>query len=470
MTSNMPTTGSEKSKNQFDIVRLLLSSQRPSDIWRGLDLVRQWLNEDKEDRDVYGLLLDVVDKNHEIREQVRDLLIDMMKRESKQAANTLSRLSSTASAAADLLADAEDAFYAAEYERAIQLYRQVLTREPENARAKSHLTEAMKETHAANKNPELPRDAIQYYRRAHSYIAAKDFSTAMKMLGAAVESAQTRGLKYPEAESLLESVQDSSIAEEIKKKIYELAIDKNSWDDALEVCDSTLSDLTDVGIKDPGIKNEFSSIHKLLDAELRFQKKGIFRVIARLDQLRKSYKSAHLNPKDPLIKYIGSQLRLFTTVRSVGLFSVAVIIFFVINPWKILPQRPAETVSPTITVTQNIIPSNTATVNISSTPAPTLTPSETPVLDTPTSTLTPTDTPIPTPTLIGYGKITAYIFAVETPNGKRINHSLKPGMVIPLLEKSDAIGGPWYRTTWVDSGTTYEGWILAQNIQIVPGP
>jgi tetratricopeptide (TPR) repeat protein len=466
MTPNATDPGSDKRKKQLDTVRFQLNSQRPSDIRRGLDHIRQWLNEDLEDRDVYSLLLDIVEKNHEIREQVRDLLIEMTQKESKRAAEAMSLLPSSVD---DLLADADDAFYAAEYERAIQLYRQVLTRDPDNARAKSHIAEARKESPSVSEvNPELPRDAIQYYRRARSYIAAKDFSTAMKMLGAAVESAQTRGMKYTEAEKLLISVQDSSMAEEFKQKIYELAMDKGQWKEAFNLCtNSLLPDMTD-----EGIKHEFDSIHKLLREELALQKQGWFKAFMPLGKLQKAYRHAKeiLAPKDILLKYIGKQLLSIQIIRTVCVLAVAVVGFAVFSPWEFIPQTPPPTESPSLTPTTTVHPTSTATMFISETTVPSLPPSETAVPETPTPSSTETFTPVPTATPMGYGKITAYIFPVETPNGRRINHSLKPGQVVVLLEQKEDLRINWYRCQWDEGGTAYEGWVLAEYIQIVPGP
>jgi tetratricopeptide (TPR) repeat protein len=200
--NSLSTFPSIKRKKQFDNVRILLSSQRPSDIWKGIDQARQWLNEDAEDHDVYGLLIDAVDKNPTIREQVRNLLTNMMKRESKMAEEAFTLLPSSKE---DLLIDADDSYYAAEYERAISLYRQVLKLDPENERAKNQLAKA--EIEKPNESStDLPREAIQYYRRARSYIAASDVKTATRMLGAAIESAHAHGMKYLEAEKLLESI------------------------------------------------------------------------------------------------------------------------------------------------------------------------------------------------------------------------------------------------------------------------
>ena len=460
--------GSDRRKKQIDAVRLQLSSQRPSEIRRGFEQVRQWLNEESEDRDVYSMLLDVVEKNHELRQQVRDLLIDMTQKESRMAAEAVNVLPSSVD---DLLADADDAFYAAEYERSIQLYRQVLTRAPENARAKSHLAEAMKETPTASeKNPELPRDAIQYYRRARSYIAARDFSTAMKMLGAALESAQTRGMKYTEAEKLLQSVQDSSLAQEFKQKIYELAMDKGQWKEAFNTCtNALLPDLTD-----EGIKNEFDAILKLLREELALEKRGSFKVFAPLGKLQRAYKFAKevLPPKDALLQYVGRQLSSFQTIRVTLVVAVLAMGAVFFRPWTFIPQTPPPTETPTIAPTTAVPPTQTATETALATPTENIPPSDTPVVDTQTPPPTETFTPSPTLAPIGYGEITLFIFPLKIPNGGRINHSLKPGQVVPLWEKDDtASGGPWYRCTWIDvDGTPYEGWIPASALQIVPGP
>ena len=458
--------GSDRRKKQIDAVLLQLSSQRPSEIRRGFEQVRQWLNEESEDRDVYSMLLDVVEKNHELRQQVRDLLIDITQKGSRMAAEAVNLLPSSVD---DLLADADDAFYAAEYERSIQLYRQVLTRDPENSRAKSHLTEAMKETPTASeKNPELPRDAIQYYRRARSYIAARDFSTAMKMLGAALESAQTRGMKYTEAEKLLQSVLDSSLAQEIKQKIYELAI-KGQWKEAFNTCtDALLPDLTD-----EGIKHEFEAILKLLREELVLQKRGLLKVFAPLGKMQNAYKFAKevLPPKDALLQFIGRQLSSFQTIRMtlvVALLAMGAIYF---RPWTYIPQTLPPTTTPIVAPTTVVPPTGTEMLSVSETPVPDLLPTETPTLE-PTATPTPTETITltPTPSILGYGKTTLFIFPMETPNGKRINHSLNPDITVTILEQKNDLGGLWYRCKWEENGTPYEGWILAQFLQIVPGP
>ena len=161
----------ERSK-QLSAVLIQLLSQRPSDILRGMTQVRYWLQADIEDGQVYAILLDAVHENREMREQVRSLLTQMVEKGSKAAEQALSILPSTAS---EILADADDAYYAAEYDQAIQLYRQVLKLAPDDERAKDHLAKAEIKRMAGETDKDLPRAALQYYRRARSHIAARDF-------------------------------------------------------------------------------------------------------------------------------------------------------------------------------------------------------------------------------------------------------------------------------------------------------
>jgi hypothetical protein len=97
-----------KRKSQLDAVLIQLSSQRPSDVWRGMEQARQWLKEDTEDKDVYGLLLDAVQKNRDLREQVRNLLTEMMQGGSQSAEKAILALPSSLT---DFIADADDAYY-----------------------------------------------------------------------------------------------------------------------------------------------------------------------------------------------------------------------------------------------------------------------------------------------------------------------------------------------------------------------
>ena len=181
--------GKAPGRRQLDAVLVQLGSQRPSDVWRGMDQVRQWLSDDPENREVYGVLLDAVKESRDLREQVRNLLAEMDRKGSRSAQEAMSKLPSGIQ---DFSADADDAYYAGEYERAIQLYRQVLKLDPENAHAKDHIAKAEIKRITGETASGLPRAAEQFYRRARSFIAAREVVTAMNLLSAAIEAARAR--------------------------------------------------------------------------------------------------------------------------------------------------------------------------------------------------------------------------------------------------------------------------------------
>jgi tetratricopeptide (TPR) repeat protein len=222
--------GKIPTRRQLDAVLVQLRSQRPSDVWRGMDQVRQWLSEDSENRDVYGMLLDAVEENRELREQVRNLLYEMEKKGSKFAHEAMSKLPSGVQ---DFLVDADDAYYASEYDRAIQLYRQVLKLDPDNAHAKDHIAKAEIKKFTGDTASGLPRAAEQLYRRARSFIAAREVVTAMNLLSAAIDAARAKSMPYPDAEEALNNMNNLLLADDYKQKARN-ALRNEQWKDALE--------------------------------------------------------------------------------------------------------------------------------------------------------------------------------------------------------------------------------------------
>ncbi len=114
----------------------------------------------------------------------------------------------------DLLADADDAYYATDYAQAIKLYEQVLLLNPHNLRAIEQLQKAQIGLFADIDKSKLPAEAVQYFRRTRSYITAKDYDLAIAMASKAIEVAKRAGVLYPEAENLLSSLK------RIKVKIF----------------------------------------------------------------------------------------------------------------------------------------------------------------------------------------------------------------------------------------------------------
>jgi serine/threonine protein kinase len=86
----------------------------------------------------------------------------------------------------------------------------------------------------------LPFDAVQSYRRARSYIAAKDYVYANYHLEVAIAIANQIGMSYPDAEILLENVQFSLIMDDNDKQELSLALEKEQWGTVWDICNKIL--------------------------------------------------------------------------------------------------------------------------------------------------------------------------------------------------------------------------------------
>ena len=455
--------GKGPGKRQLDAVFVQLRSQRPSDVWRGMDQVRRWLSEDSENRDVYGVLLDAVQESRELREQVRSLLYEMEQKGSKSAREALSNLPSGVQ---DFSVDANDAYYAGEYERAIQLYRQVLKLDPNNAHAKDHIAKAEIKRRTGETASGLPRPAEQYYRRARSYIAARDVVTAMNLLSAAIEAARAKKMKYPEAEEALNNMNNLLLADDYKQKAR-IALQNEQWKEALDDYGKALA----LDPTDEVVRKESDSLQNLLEAERLVQSGRISALFAPLGKWENTLSAARLfiNPKSRLIKLVEKEIN---QIKLLRVFSGVLLFIGVIglSYWgipKIFASEPLSTSTPTATISAltetPTAPAATPTQPIEITGSPSIT--ETP-------TITPTETPSPTNTqlILGFGYINkATASAWQQPNSTLIER-LGLYKVLTLLERIEVGGSVWYRCTWEKDGTTIEGWILADNISFGPPP
>jgi len=148
-----------------------------------------------------------------------------------------------------LLQDADDAYYATEYDKAIELYTQFLDFESDNEHARKQLEKAELYRVQIKPKSKIPREAVKFYRRARSYLTAKDFHLALDYLNAAVESAQEGGVVYSAAEQLLDIVEETIVADEIKQRAN-LAIANKQWDEALALINKAHAlTLADIGIQ-----------------------------------------------------------------------------------------------------------------------------------------------------------------------------------------------------------------------------
>jgi tetratricopeptide (TPR) repeat protein len=401
----------------MDAILIQLSSQRPSDVWRGKEQVRQWLKEDPEDRDVYALLVNAAQKNRNLRDDVRNIFVEMLQNGSKAAEQAILSLPSGIDG---ILADADDAYYAAEYDRAIQLYQQVLRLNPENPRAKDHLQKAMSNQTSGESSSGLPRPAEQYYRRARSLIAARDVLTAMNLLEQAIETAKGKGMNFPEAEEEMQHMQNLLLANEYLEKA-KTALANNQRREAIDYYEKA----------------------------------------SKLDSTNTT--TQHL------IEEQRSRLKNEVMIRWAGVVAAGLIIGFLALSLATrrppLAPPPSATAAPTIQLMTSTTVSNTDIPLASATPLPVDT-IEVAVTNSVTSMPTQTPTPVPpTEIIVGVGFINkAVASAWEEPNRGLIER-LTSNHPLTLLEQRIVGQDTWYKCRWEsDDGVPREGWILGEYI------
>jgi tetratricopeptide (TPR) repeat protein len=415
-------TNSDKRKSELDAILIQLSSQRPSDVWRGLEQVRQWLKEDPEDRDVYSLLVTAAQKNRNLREQVLNIFVDMLQIGSKTAEQTILLLPSGIDG---ILADADDAYYAAEYDRAIQLYEQVLRLNPENSRAKDHLAKAKNNQASGESSSGLPRTAEQYYRRARSFIAAGDILSAKNLLDAAIETAEGKGMKYSDAEETLDRMDDLLLAAEYIEKAKNASKNKRNKD-AIEYYEKAL----------------------------------------RLDPMNTMTQNA-LNEQQKVLK--NSVMARSIGIGIVIIMGSCILLGYLSRRISFIPLQSK--------MTETSIATNPATVTVINTETPVVTLSPTPLnaveaIVTSSSTPSPTETAVvlPTEKMLGIGYINRAIVSTwKEPSGGLIE-KLTLNYPLTILEKRIEGQFLWYLCRWEKNGISREGWILSEYITFGSAP
>ncbi len=534
--STNPSVGYER---RLAAIKIQLHSQLPIDVRHGIEQAAKLLQDDPSNRELYRLLFEVAKEIPSQRDEIKKLFEKMVHDGSKQAEEALDDLrkisistrpkakssDDTTQVSDDrkqtLLDDADDAYYSAEFEKSITLYRRVLQQEPENRRAQQQLEKAELNRIAAQRpDRKLPREAMQNYRRARSFIAARDISSAIGMLNAAIEEAQANGLRFQEAEELLGSQLSLQIAAEYKEQANKLVQDEK-WGDALEKYEQllkldqaddtsrliyekleeltrseailvTLADSLDdesnrkekLGIIASSIKagesiikltntNRFKVIrakYGLYKAESDLHKWMAFTALAPQGRLVSILRAATniLSPEDPALKYIEGQLKRFKPVRIVFYISIILIIVFILfqllsGNFGNTPPVVSYTLSPTLT------PSITLALPATKTPIPSKT--VTPTIAN-TETIAPTSTVTNTPTAIlldnGYINV-LLIHPQDQPNGRWIGE-LTRFQVVTILEQKVVSGDQWYFVQWEVNGVTQEGWVLARFITIGSPP
>ncbi len=314
----------------------------------------------------------------------------------------------------------------------------------------------------------VPYEAVQHYRRARSYIAASDFSFAIKSLKRAIASVRVAGASYQDAEQLLTTVQDLLKANEFKQRV-KLVLDKGQWNDALGLYAETIAlDPTNMLLK-----YELGGLQSLLDAESKLRRKNIFKVFMSPKQLQTTVEAAEdvVGSDNPLLNYVKEQLSYIKTVRTrffqIGVGS-ATALFVGILALSFLPGGSGFSgIFPVATATLTNTPTRMASITPHAmTISPSLMPTVPPMA---ADTLEPSITPI---TVLGYGKLTQYVYPVREPNGEYIDIKLvlDAGQPVTVIDRKVIQLIVWYKCNWEIDGTTSEGWFQEKYIQFGPPP
>ncbi len=533
---------SDGQTNRLIAVRILVGSQLPSDVRRGLGQLRSLLSENNEDLDVYALLLLAAKNNPSYREEIHALIQEHEQRGSRAAGAMMQELvrqaipvdpgnahadivTSASEKPQNLMYDADDAYYAAEFQRAIELYRQVLSNEPDNQRARQQLDKAELNLLSKKSGQDLPREAMQYYRRARSFIAARDVKSAISLLEAAIEIAKAHGTSFPEAEDVIASQNNLEVAVEYKQEAenfianaqweqtaerYEKALNLDPTDgltrdlcerskDLLEAEALLLSLAETLELQDRKEKLEtivetirsaeriydiaksdrFRALrtrHRIYKAEFDFQASR-FKGLAK-GQLSQALSAGRnvLAANDPAVVYATEQLTKHGRASFLPFWILFIMVLAVtgisLGGWRIVANMISNTPerATAITLTHSLFLSLTPTLSLTKstaiplTPTPTFTSSMTfTISPAPSSTITPTQ-----PGVLETAYVTAFVLhAQDAPNGKWIDE-LTHNQVVVCSDKQIVAGQAWYSCSWEKNASSLQGWILGDFLSFVP--
>jgi serine/threonine protein kinase len=306
----------------------------------------------------------------------------------------------------------------------------------------------------------VPFEAVQHFRRARSYIAAKDYVYANIALEIAVEIAGKARVIYPDAEQLLRSVRDILEVDEIKRQSRSV-LQKGQWKEALDLYATAIKQYPNNML----LKKEFDGFQDLLQTEVALKRKGAFKLFYNLFKLRNVLDSAKdiINFDNPLYGYVKHQYDQIRIAQLSGIFMLLISVSFaLILVGKLnLPLMPAKVTTTAFTFS----PSPKSTEILQSTSKPTFT-------DIPSFTPTNTVTPTPIITPLAYGKLEAFYFKPYDEPNKNIlgDVAIERNQFLTILAEKVDGGALWYKCAWEIDGVVYQGWILADRIKLMQVP
>jgi len=304
---------------------------------------------------------------------------------------------------------------------------------------------------------------VQHFKRARSFIAANDLTLAIGELELAVRSARAMGIVYSDAEKLLKEVQGQLAADQLKKNA-KFALSLGEWKYVFDLYNEAAA----LNPENETIKRELQGLQGLQSSEVSLRKSGLLRYFTNPFRLKGILHDTRevINKDNPTFEYVKKQYENIRAVQFGGLLVAIIVAGF--STWSLfrsISATPAPDI-PTLTQTMTLPPVFTSTATVTaaeSTATGTSTPSETPSA--------PTETPVVPTVVQGYGILNvAFLYPVESPNGKRIEPALTLEQPLTILASQMDHGDLWYQCTWEVNGVTAEGWVLGRFITFVPVP
>jgi len=228
MMSNNVHDDQLSDQKKLDLIRTQLFSDNDFEINKGMSQLQAWLISEPENPALYDFMEALAHEKPALQDIIEDLLDELIRAGSKLARQTLPNIFSSS-----ITIEADDAYYAGEINKAIKLYSQILQVDSENKRARKQLEKIWAKDSSESLPTQIPRDAVQYYRLARSYIAVGDNKSAIAFLGAAVDEAAKAKVQFIEAATLLGRLQDLESAAEYKLQA-ENHLREDRWMDALD--------------------------------------------------------------------------------------------------------------------------------------------------------------------------------------------------------------------------------------------
>lgn len=282
---------SSQDNNHIDAIEKMLRSRSEYEFQLGLDEAQDLLTQYPADEALINMLVSAGESSSSIR---RSQIIERLRAVGGElalgAAQRLESIENGDEETAALKQKAYDAYYDGDYEQAVRLFEAYLEKHPYDTEARAQLEkaktrllgreapEATRQTATGN----VPRQAVQLYRRARSYLAAKDIRSAKKLIEEAIALADQNNTTFAEAEELLANLEEHLVLVEFKEK-GEAALQEQKWQEALD----QFRFAHQLNAEDEEARGYFRALSGLLEAQniLAMLRLGSISIVNVADQL-----------------------------------------------------------------------------------------------------------------------------------------------------------------------------------------